>query len=270
MTSGYADIGDGKLYYEIEGKGEVLVLIHAGFVDSGMWDGQWEAFTRYYRVLRFDMRGFGKSDPATGPVSRRQDLYRLLQELGIKHAHLLGCSMGGETAIDFTLENPEMVLSLIVVSGIPGGFEMRGEPPSEILEMLQALEQGDLDRVSDLQIRLWVDGPFRQPEEVNPLVREHAAEMNRIAVKNGTWATADANPLNPLTPPAAGRLAEISVPVLIIAGSLDNPEILRAADLLANEINGAKKAVMPDSTHVPNMEKPEEFNKIVLDFLNQV
>lgn len=270
MTTGYADLGDGKLYYEIEGNGETLVLVHAGFVDSGMWDGQWDVLTRYYRVLRFDMRGFGKSDPAKGPVSRRHDLYCLLQELGIRRAHLLGCSMGGETVIDFTLKHPEMVLSLVVVSGIPGGFEMRGEPPSELIEMLQALEKGDLDRVSDLQIHLWVDGPFRYPEEISPPVRQRAAEMNRIAVNNGTWATADSSPPNPLNPPAAGRLTEINVPVLIIAGSLDNPEILRAADLLENEIKGAKKVVMPDSAHVPNMEKPEEFNRIVLDFLNKV
>lgn len=244
------------------------MLIHAGFVDSRMWDGQWEAFTRHCRVLRFDMRGFGKSEPATGPVSRRQDLYLLLQELGIERAHILGCSMGGETAIDFTLEHPESVLSLIIVSGVPGGFEMRGEPPSQVLEMFQALEQGDLGRVSDLQIRLWVDGPFRHPEQVDPSVRQHAAEMNRVAVENNTWAIADSSPLNPLNPPASSRLAEINIPVLILAGSLDNPEILRAADLLANEIKSAKKIIVPDSAHVPNMEKPVDFSGIVLDFLN--
>ncbi len=96
VTVGYADLGDGKLYYEIEGKGETLVLCHAGFVDSRMWDDQWDIFTQNYRVLRFDMRGFGKSDPVTGPISRRRDLYCLLQKLGIKSAHLLGCSMGGK------------------------------------------------------------------------------------------------------------------------------------------------------------------------------
>jgi len=268
MTAGYADLGDGKLYYEIEGKGEVLVLIHAGFVDSRMWDGQWDAFTQHYRVLRFDMRGFGKSDPATGPVSRRQDLYRLLQELRIESVHLLGCSMGGETAIDFTLEHPEMVRSLIVVSAAPGGFEMRGDPPLLLLEMLQALEQGDLARVSDLQIRLWVDGSFRQPEQVDSRVRQRATEMNRIPVKNGTWAIADANPLSPLSPPAVGRLRDIGIPVLVMAGALDNPEVLRAADLLAKELKRAEKVVMHDTAHVPNMEKPGEFNHIVLDFLS--
>ncbi len=74
VTEGYADLGDGKLYYEMAGAGETLVLCHAGFVDSRMWDGQWADFTRHYRVLRFDMRGFGKSDLAGGPVSRRDDL----------------------------------------------------------------------------------------------------------------------------------------------------------------------------------------------------
>lgn len=270
MPAGYADIGDCKLYYEIEGKGEVLVLIHAGFVDSRMWDGQWDAFTQHYRVLRFDMRGFGKSDPATGPVSRRHDLYVLLQELDIAHAHVLGCSMGGETAIDFTLEHPEMVLSLIVVSGTPGGFEMRGAPPSQLLEMLQALEQGDLDRVSELQIRLWVDGNFRQPEQVDSRVRQHAVEMNRLPVENGTWTIADANPLNPLNPPAVSRLGDIVVPALVMAGSLDNPEILRAADLLGNELKRAKKIIISDTAHVPNMEKPTEFNQIVLNFLSHL
>jgi pimeloyl-ACP methyl ester carboxylesterase len=267
MTAGYSDLGDGKLYYEMEGKGETLVLCHAGFVDSRMWDGQWDSFTKHYRVLRFDMRGFGKSNPATKPVSRRQDLYWLLQKLGIERANFIGCSMGGEMILDFALEHPEMVLSLVIISGVPGGFEMQGKPPDEIMEMLQAIEKDDLERVSELQIHLWVDGIYRHPQQVDPHVRQRAAEMNRIAVRNGTWAKADARPLNPLIPPATGRLAEINVPTLVIAGSLDHPEVLRAADLLANRIRGAKKIILSDCAHVPNMEKESEFNRIVLDFL---
>lgn len=94
--------------------------------------------------------------------------------------------------------------------------------------------------------------------------------MNQIPVENRTWAIADANPLNPLNPPAAERPGDydITVSVLVMAEVLDNPEILRAADLLANEIRGAKKIVMSNTAHVPNMEKPAEFNQIVLDFLN--
>jgi pimeloyl-ACP methyl ester carboxylesterase len=269
VTAGYIDFKDWKLYYEMEGKGEPLVLCHAGFVDSRMWDDQWDSFTQNYKVLRFDMCGFGKSDPVSEPVSRRQELYDLLQKLDIKRANLLGCSMGGQMVIDFTLEHPEMVLSLVIVSGTPGSFEMQGEPPSQIPEMLEAIKIGDLERVSELQISLWVDGIYRSPRQIDPQVRQLAAQMNRIAVKNGTWAKADSRPLDPLNPPAVGRLVEISVPTLVVAGSLDHPEVLRAADLLANRIRGAKIVILSNTAHVPNMEKPAEFNRIILDFLSR-
>jgi pimeloyl-ACP methyl ester carboxylesterase len=136
--------------------------------------------------------------------------------------------------------------------------------------MFQAIEKGDLKRVSELQIHLWVDGIYRHTQQVDPHIRQKAAEMNRIAVENETWAKADAQPFNPLNPPAVERLSEISIPTLILVGSLDHPEILRAADLLVNKISGAKKIILSDTAHVPNMEKPAEFNQITLDFLSSV
>jgi pimeloyl-ACP methyl ester carboxylesterase len=254
------------LYYEIGGEGETLVLDHAGFVDSGMWDDQWQDFTKSFRVIRYDMRGFGKSDRANGPVCRRDDLYQLLKHLGVQKAHLLGCSMGGSNVIDFTLEHPDMVSSLIVVSATPSGFEMQGEPPPNLMAMIEAAQKSDIALTSELQIRIWVDGMYRQPEQVDPEVRERAAAMNIISVRNRTYG-ADAQPLNPLHPPAAGRLAEIHVPTLLIAGALDHPEILRAADVMQAGIKGAKKVIIPDAAHVPNMEEPTLFNQAVLDFL---
>ena len=265
--NGYADLGDARLYYEMGGEGEPLVLSHAGFVDSRMWDDQWDAFTRRYRTLRFDMRGFGKSDRAERPVARRDDLYRLLQRLGIARSALVGCSMSGEIVLDFALEHPEMVAALVLVSTVPGGFEMRGEPPHELLEMMAAMGQGDLERASELQNRLWIDGPFRKPQQVDPRLRQRAAEMNRIALANGTWGKADAVPTRPLNPPAVQRLGEIQVPVLIVVGGLDAPEILRAADVMAAAIPGARKVILPGCAHLPNMERPEEFNRVVLEFL---
>lgn len=265
--TGYVDLGDGKLYYEIAGEGDTLVLAHAGFVDSRMWDDQWDAFTEHYRVIRFDMRGYGKSDPAPGPVSRRRDLHQLLKHLEVERAALVGCSMGGESVMDVALEHPDMVSALIVVSTASSGFQMQGEPPPNLMEMMQAMQQGDLERGSELQLRIWVDGPFRKPDQVDPVVRKRAAEMNRIPVKQGTFAKADMQPLDPLNPPAVKRLKELRIPTLVIAGALDHPEILRAADVMAAEIKGAKKVIIPDSAHVPNMEKPAEFNQAVLNFL---
>lgn len=265
--TGFIEVDGGKLYYEEAGEGETLVLAHAGFVDSGMWDGQWGAFAEKYHVVRFDMRGYGRSSLADKPISRRGEFGAVLDHLKVEKAHLLGCSMSGATVIDYTLEHPERVLSLIALSAVPNGFEMQGEPPAELMQMMQAAQKGDLEKVNDLQIRIWVDGPSRKPEQVDRVVRERAAGMNKIAVENGTFMKADMEPLDPLTPPAAGRLDSINLPTLIIAGALDNSEIVRATGVMEQEIKGAKKVIMADVAHVPNMEKPNEFNQIVLDFL---
>jgi len=270
ITNGFIDVDGGKLYYEMAGTGTPLVLTHAGFVDSGMWDGQWEEFSYSYQVIRYDMRGYGKSSPAQGPVCRRDDLYHLLQQLGVGRAVLLGCSMGGEITLDLTLEYPELAAGLVLVSTAPSGFQPQGAPPANLLEMMAAVQQGDLERASDLQIRLWVDGPFRRPEQVNARIRQRAAEMNRIALVNETWARADVNPLRPLVPPAIERLDQVRIPTLIVYGALDNPEVLRAGDLMLNKIRGAQKLVLSDSAHVPNMEKPSEFNRAVLSFLEAI
>jgi len=268
-VSGFIDIEGGKLYYEICGTGPFLVLTHAGFVDSAMWDSQWEDFTRSYRAIRYDMIGYGKSSPAQGPICRRDDLYALLQQLGVERAFLLGCSMGGELTLDLALEHPQMAAGLVLVSSTPSGFQPQGAPPTNLLDMIAATQQGDLERASELQIRIWVDGPFRQPEQVDAGVRQRAAKMNHISVKNDTWARADLKPLRPLVPPAIQRLEQVGVPTLVINGALDDPEILRAGEILHTQIPGAKKVILPESAHVPNMEKPAEFNQAVLSFLNE-
>lgn len=268
--TGYVTIGDGKLYYEMAGEGDTVVFSHAGFVDSRMWNGQWDVFAQHYRVVRFDMRGFGKSDPVRGPIARREDLYALLKQLGVKQAALIGCSLSGEVILDFALEHPEMVSALVPVSAVPGGFEMQGEPPPFLMEMMTAAQQGDLDRASELQNRIWVDGMFRQPNQVDPAVRQLAGEMNRIALQNGTFAKAEMTPHNPLTPPAVTRLKEIGVPTLIIDGGLDHPEILRAAEVMATTMPNAQKVILADCAHVPNMEKAAAFNEAVMEFLRGV
>jgi pimeloyl-ACP methyl ester carboxylesterase len=266
QNSGYLQSGDGKVYYETAGEGETVVLCHAGFVDSGMWDNQWDALAQRYHVVRYDMRGYGKSDPVTEPVSRREELYKLLTHLSVKRAHLIGCSMGGETIMDFALDHPEMVASLVVVSAVPSGFEMQGAPPAELLEMMAAMQQGDLARGAELQLRLWIDGAYRQPEEVDPQVRQRAAEMNRIPVERGTSAV----PNEPLNPPAAQRLGSITAPALIITGALDNPEIRRIGGVMAAEIPNARQVTIEGAAHVPNMEKAAEFNRAVLAFLEGI
>jgi pimeloyl-ACP methyl ester carboxylesterase len=135
-TLGSADLNDTRIYYEVIGDGQPLVLLHTGLTTSQMWDAQWETFAEHFRVIRYDFRGFGWSRMPPGPFSPREDLYQLLRFLGIERASLVGASMDGQVAIDFTLEHPEMVAALI-----PVGAGVSGEKPSAFLqERCQAID----------------------------------------------------------------------------------------------------------------------------------
>src|SRR5689334_19941744 len=115
MLSGTAEVNHTRLYYEVAGSGPPLVLIHGFDLDTRMWDDQFEVFAQHYRVVRYDVRGFGKSARPTEPYAHEEDLKALLDYLGIAQAHIVGMSMGGGIAIDFTLTYPEMTRTLILV-----------------------------------------------------------------------------------------------------------------------------------------------------------
>jgi 2-hydroxy-6-oxonona-2,4-dienedioate hydrolase len=259
-----ASVNGATLYYELVGEGEPLVLVHAGIADSRMWDPQIEAFAQRYHVIRYDMRGFGKSAMVEGPYSHHEDLRVLLDALEVGRAHLIGCSMGGATVLDFALRFPERVGALVLVGSAVSGFEVDVERPKQWDELVAADEAGDLERVSELEVQIWVDGPGRQPEDVPAAVRDLVREMNLIALRS------EASELGEELPPelpAVDRLVEIRAPSLVIVGNSDQPRITAAADLLERELPTVRRVVMPGVAHLPNMERPEEFNRIVLDFL---
>lgn len=263
----YMIFGDGKIYYEETGEGMPLILTHAGFVDSRMWDDQWEELGKNCRVIRYDMRGFGKSDPLSGPVSRRDELLGLMEYLEIDEAVLVGCSLSGETVLDVALLHPEAVRMMVLVSTVPGGFELQGEPPRYLFQMLESLQQTNIELTSELQIRIWLDGPYREPGELPEELRNRVKEMNRVALSNRTWAVSDSLQVDALNPPAFHRLEKVLIPTLIIAGELDDPEIRHASDIMAERIPDSLKLTIAGCAHLPNMEKPGIFNRTVLDFL---
>ncbi len=129
--SGFAPSDGARLYYEISGSGESLVLVHTGIADSRMWDGRLATFARRYRVIRYDMRGFGRSAMVEGPFSHHEDLRALLDSLGIERVFLVGCSIGGRAIIDFTLEHPERVRALVPVGSALSGFDAGEDPPEQ-------------------------------------------------------------------------------------------------------------------------------------------
>jgi 2-hydroxy-6-oxonona-2,4-dienedioate hydrolase len=262
--TGKAEVNGARIYYEVAGEGGPLVLVHAGIADSRMWEGQFAAFSERYGVIRYDMRGFGKTEMVDGPFSHHDDLRGLLDFLGVERAHLVGCSMGGGAVLDFALEYPERVGDLVLVGSAIGGFSPDFGPPKEWDELVAADEAGDLERVSELEVRMWVDGPNRAPEDVAAPIRDLVREMNLIALQ--TEAAGLGEEWEP-EPPAADRLHNIHAPTLLIVGDEDQPRVFAAADLLERELPNERKVVMHGTAHLPNMERPEEFNKLVLEFL---
>ena len=261
---GFLDAQGAPLYYEVAGQGHPLLLIHAGIADSRMWDEQFSVFARHFRVIRFDLRGYGQSAIPPNPFAEYEDPAALLRFLGIARVHVVGVSFGGKIALDFTLAHPDMVTSLVLAAPDVGGHEPSAEVRQFAEEEARLLEQGDLDAAVDLNVRTWVDGPRRAPEQVDPHVRERVRKMQYHAFTVPVPAGADEIPLDP---PAKDRLAEIHVPTLLILGEYDLEDKRALVGLLAKKIPGARSAVVANAAHVVNMEQPDEFNRLVLDFL---
>jgi pimeloyl-ACP methyl ester carboxylesterase len=273
--SDFAELNGIELYYETAGSGSPLVLIHAGICDSHMWDDQFARFATHYQVIRYDMRGYGQTEPVEGSYAHYADLHALLDHLGIAQAHLVGCSMGGTTALDFAVTYPECVLSLTTVCSEPGGYEDLDENGAEIEEetpenwdqIVEAFKLGAYESVAAWEVQFWVVGPERAADQVDAEIQRKVYEMNLIALRNEALELGENQPLDP---PAADRLAELQMPTLVIIGAVDQPVMRRAADYMATHIAGAQKIVIPNTAHLPSMEQPALFNQIVLDFLATV
>ena len=262
--SGFLQAQGAPLYYEVAGQGHPLLLIHAGIADSRMWDQQFEIFAGQYRVIRFDLRGYGQSTVPAGAFANHEDVAALLAHLGIEKAHIVAVSFGGKVALDFALTYPEKVTSLVLVAPAVGGEERSEEVQQFNREEEALLEQGDLAAAAELNVRTWVVGPMRTPEQVDPAVRRRIYEMQYHAF---TVPIPDTTEEISLEPPAIMRRVELRVPTLLIVGNYDLLTKQRMVERLAKEIPQAHQIVIPGAAHMVNMERPEEFNRVVLDFL---
>ena len=255
-----------SLAYDERGSGPAVLLLHAGIADRRMWDDQLAALAERYRVVRCDLPGFGESGMPSGEFAPWRLPVDLLDRLGIERAVVVGCSLGGRTALDLTLDAPARVAALVLVGSGLGGYPLSSALDAAEESIEAALTAGDLDRAAEVDLRAWVDGPRRAPEQVNPSVRARAHAMARHVYEVALASSVQPRPLR-LQPPAVERLGEIAVPALVLVGDEDQPDMLAIADLLAAGIAGARKMVLRGTAHLPNMERPAEFNRAVLDFL---
>lgn len=259
--SGFIHLNNADFYYEITGSGPPVVLLHAGIADSRMWDSQFEALAAGNTVVRYDLRGFGRSAPVPGPFSHTADLRALLDALRIEQPSLVGCSMGSRTALDYALSYPDGVDRLVLTSPAVSGFRHTGPPPPQAPQIDAAEEAGDLARVNELEIQVWVDGPRRTPAQVAAWVRRLALDMNAVALANEGVGDEQ------LPPPVEGRLDGLRAPALLVVGEEDTDWTRAAADWLMANLHIARRVDLPDAAHLPNMEQPAAYNAAVLAFL---
>ena len=265
--SGFINIDNAKLYYEIAGTGAPFVMVHAGVADSRQWNNEFAYFSQHYQVIRYDMRGYGKSEPVEGEFSHMSDLVSLLDALSIHEPlTIMGCSMGGGLAMDFALTHPSKVKALIMVDASPSGLDLDVPEPSKFADAEKAFESGDLDLLTEIETQIWFDGMGRTPEQVNPTMRKLLYEMDHLALSNELKELGKRLP-NTETP-VYDRMESLNIPVLIITGSHDTPYILAAADYMKENIKFAKKIMIEDAAHLPNMDQPQEFQKAVEEFLS--
>jgi len=253
-----------ELFHQLDGEGETVVLVHAGICDSRQWDDQWPTFTAVHRVVRLDLRGFGRTPQGDEPYSSAGDVLALLDRLGIERAALVGASMGGRVALEAAIARPGLVSALVLVcAGLPNhqwSPTVRAYGEAEDA----ALERGDIEQACELNVRMWVDGPGRTPEQVDPLVRERVRAMQRRAFEL-QLGEEDREQL--LVDDPAAAAAELRLPALVAVGEHDVEDMQAIGDLLASRIPGAVRMTIPGAAHVPNMERPAEFDQLVLGFL---
>jgi pimeloyl-ACP methyl ester carboxylesterase len=265
MSYQFTDINGVRMHYDVQGNGFPLVLIHAAIANLDMWDAQMPAFSKKFRVIRYDVRGFGETPDPAGKYTDYDDLKTLLDHLGVKRAHVVGVSNGGRIALEFALEFPDKIEKLVMVApGLPGY-----RPPQDKFDedmsakYEEAIKVGDHALASEINTQAWVDGPGRKPEQVEAEFRNRARKLicHTIDLGIGEGEGAYAKPL------AAERLSNIKAPTSLIIGKEDMQSIQDIANKLEAGIPGLQRIDISGTAHLPPMEKPEEFNRIVLDFL---
>ena len=254
----FAEVNGTRLYYEIVGQGPPVILIHGGLVDSRMWDDQMNDFSKQCQVVRYDLRGFGKSAGTSEPFSHIEDLRALLEFLKIERATIVGLSLGGIIAADFTLEYPEKVDRLVLV-----GSGLRGDkqPPTKEQKLAwEALTRG-AEPFTEVTMQSGLYNGVHRDTVVYTRLRQMLLDNFKAVstFRPGLWKYPE--------PPTIERLGSINAPTLVVIGSRDGQSLKNIAYLLAKKIRRARMVVINGASHHPPVEKPKQFNKIVLNFI---
>lgn len=274
IVTGEAMVNGAILYYETAGAGTPVLFIHGNFGDRRHWDAQFLVFAQKHRVIRYDVRGFGRSSlPIEGQsYSHHRDAAELLRHLGISSAHIIGLSMGAGIAADFVLAHPEMSRSLVSVGPWLIGFD--SPAARKLFDQFKAAASAFHQDGKAAALKGFLNGLLGDSLR-DPMVRR---KLHEIGNDYSFWHLTHADPGETQVSAetgksgklAANRTGDIRVPILIVTAENDAPACREIADLLERTVAGARKVVIPKTGHIINMERPDEFNQITLDFLADV
>jgi pimeloyl-ACP methyl ester carboxylesterase len=241
-----------------------VLLLHAGIADSRMWSPQLDLLgSAGFRVVAPDLRGFGERALDGSRFSHAQDAAALLDGPAL----VVGSSLGGRVALELALRRPELVDRLVLIApGMPGwDWSPHVRDGWEAEEA--AFERGDRDGAAEASLRLWIDGPRRSPEAVDPGLRALVREMVLRSYELQADAPEDDEEELP-GGPLRERLGEIGVPTLVLVGDEDVPDMQAIAAHVAASIGGARLVTLSGVSHLPSLERPGEVNELLLEFFS--
>jgi len=238
------------------------LLLHAGIADNRMWRPQ-EAPLRAagFGVLAPDLRGFGRRPMGTEPFSNARDAEALLDGPAV----VIGGSLGGRVALELAVLRPDLVERLVLIApGLPG-WAWSDETRAGWAAEEEAFERGDFEAAAEASLRQWIDGPRRSPDAVDPQLRSSVREMILRSYELQSAEEADEEAV--LEPPINERLGDVRCPTLVIVGDEDIADMQGIAAHVAASIADARLVTVAGASHLPNLERPDEVNALLLEFL---
>lgn len=248
------------LRYEVTGAGPAVVMIHGAGLDSRMWRPQIHALTSRFRVIRYDVRGFGQSKVEARDHAHADDLMALLDHLEVPSASLVGLSLGGAIALDFALRHPERTERLLLAAPAVPGAQMTPEEPERFMRIARLAEEGRTREAATA----WLGSRHMANAMTIPRV---ATLVGTMARDNHVAWLPNPSPEPLLDPAIADRLPAIRVQTSVIVGTRDDRSVLEVARLVRDAVPGASLQFLPGTGHVPNLEAPTAFNRWLLSQL---
>lgn len=272
-TTGYIPVsGNGTIYYEEMGNGPAVILLHGHSLDTRMWDTQFAAFAKQYRTIRLDFRGYGRSSTQRENFqhTHADDVLTVMDSLHIDRAHVIGLSMGSFVAGDMLAIFPHRLLSCTLVSGgirnSPGPSEPMSEAESRQRdEEIVALKQKGIDAYKREWHNILMSSGGSQRERMRQplwqMVNDWSAwqplhKEVRLFYGKEAWQ-------------ALRERGTTDVPTLIVRGENEVKD-RNGRPREMNHLSRARFEIIPDCGHMLNMERPEEFNALLLDFIGGI